>query len=282
MRLEALKRDLLVASRGLRRAPGFTAGALLTLSIGIAATTVMFALIEGVLLRPLPIPNQDRVIVAWKELRASAFAHYPFGGPDVEAVSDTSELLEVAGGVTSNGTSAWVAIENGAASYVNGALVTGNFFRVLGIEPILGRPLTVADDVKGAEKVVVISSALWHKRYGASPTAIGRRLELGGEPFTIVGVMPGDVDYPRHVELWRPVNSVRGDGPFDEAARYEVDLIARMRPGVTIEQTATELGAVTKRLASTAPPDFPRTLIPVVRSFDCAPRVARGASRRNR
>lgn len=268
MTLQTLTQDFRVACRGLRRTTGFTSAAVFTLTIGIASTTVMFALIEAVLLSPLPVRDQAQLIVAWKELRASAFAHYPFGGPDVDAVAVTSRTSAASAGVTSNGASPWVAVENGNAGYVNGALVTGAFFEVLGVEPVLGRTLTGADDVEGAENVVVISDALWQRRYAGSSDALGRRIDLGGVRFTVVGVAGRGFDYPQGAELWRTVRSVKVEGPFGEAARYEVDLIARMGPGVTIEQASEELGAVTARLASTAPPDYPRSLVPVVRSIE--------------
>jgi predicted permease len=260
--------DLRLACRGLWRARGFTGAALLTFSVGIAGTTLMFALIQGVLLRPLPVREQEQLIVAWKALRSSGFAHYPFGGRDVEAAADASQLLENCAGVTSNGAARWIAVENGDASYIEGALVTGGFFDVLGIEALLGRTLTRADDVEGAENVVVISHGLWQRRYGGPRDTIGRRLMLGEVPFTVVGVMPRDLNYPRGVEVWRTARSVPAGGPFGDAARDEMDLVARMREGVTREQATSELEALTRRLEAKAPPDFPRGLVPVVRSLE--------------
>jgi putative ABC transport system permease protein len=266
--LEALKQDIRSAWRGLWRARAFTAAATLTLALGITGTTVMFAMVDGVLLRPLPVRDQDRLILAWKELRSSRFAHYPFGGPDVEAVVEASQLLESGAGVTSNGAVAWVAVEDGSASYVHGALVTGAYFDVLGIHPFLGRALTRADDVVGADNVVVISHALWKRRYGGSRDTIGRRIVLGGTAFTIVGVMPPALDYPNGVEIWRTVRSVPAGGVFGDAAHYEVDLIARLRPGVAINQAAAELASIAKRIEANAPPDRPRDIAVVVRSFE--------------
>ena len=118
--------------------------------------------------------------------------------------------------------------------------------------------------------MLVISHGLWKRRYGASRDTIGRRLTLGGGPFTIVGVMPSGPDYPSGVEVWRTIRSVPAGGVFGDAARYEIDLIARLRPGVTIDQAASELAAMTKRLESDARPDHPRGLVPVVRSFENA------------
>ena len=270
MTLEALAQDIRSAFRGLWRAKGFTAAATLTLALGITGTTVMFAMVDGVLLRPLPVRDQDRLILAWKELRSSRFAHYPFGGPDVEAVVEASQLIESGAGVTSNGAVAWVAVEDGSASYVHGALVTGAYFDVLGIQAFLGRALTRTDDVAGADNVVVISHALWKRRYGGSRETIGRRIVLGHTTFTIVGVMPPGLDYPTGVEIWRTVRSVPSDGVFGDAAHYEIDLIARLRPGVTIDQATAELASIARRLEANAPPDRPRDVAVVVRSFEHA------------
>lgn len=268
MIIEQWRQDLRLACRRLRRAKAFTGAAVLTLAVGIAGTTVMFALIEGVLLRPLPVHEQDRLLVAWKELPSSGFAHYPFGDAEIEAVGEASQLLESVAGVTSNGVSRWVTVEDGLSSYVNVALVTGGFFDVLGVEPILGRTLTRAGDLDGAENVLVISHGLWQRRYGGSPDAIGRGVTLSERPFTIVGVMPRDVDYPSGVEVWRTTRSVSTSRAFGDAARREVDLIARLRPGVTIEQATAELTALTRQLEADAPLNVPRGLIPVVRSFE--------------
>jgi putative ABC transport system permease protein len=268
MILDSLNQDLRLACRGLYRAKAFTVAAVLTLALGIAGTTVMFALIQGVLLRPLPVLEQDRLLVAWKEVRTSGSAHYPFGSTEIEAVAEASQLLDNAAGVARHGVGRSVVVENGVSSYVNDALVSGGFFDVLGVQPILGRRLSPADDVDGGENVLVISHGLWQRRYGASREAIGRRVTLSEQPFTIIGVMPPDIDYPRGAEVWRTTRSVPTTGPFGDAARREVDLIARLRPGVTIEQATSELTALTERLDANAPPNVLRGLRPVVRSFE--------------
>jgi putative ABC transport system permease protein len=270
MILESLHHDVRLAWRGLCRAKSFSAAAILTLGLGIAGTTVMFTLIQGVLLRSLPVREQDRLIIAWKELRSSGFAHYPFGDAEIEAVGEASQLVETVAGVDANGVGREVFIEDGASSYVRTALVTGRFFEVLGVEPIVGRALNRADDVDGAENVLVIGSGLWQRRYGGSRDVIGRRVTLGDRRFTVVGVMPPDVDYPSGVEAWRTTHSVPTTGPFGDAARREVDLVARVRPGATIEQAANEITALTERLESAAPAGTPRGFTPVVRAFEDA------------
>lgn len=214
MTLNSVIQDVRVAWRGLWRAKAFSAAAVLTLGVGMAGATILLALVQGVLLRPLPVRDQDRVILAWKELRSSGYAHYPFGGTEIEAVGRTSRLLDGVGGVSTNGLSRWAAIDEAATGYVNGALVTGSFFDVLGVTPLAGRAITASDDADGSERVVVISAGLWQRRYGASAGAIGRRITLDEQAFTIVGVMPPDTDYPRGVEVWRTASSVRARPPF--------------------------------------------------------------------
>ena len=266
MIFEGLQDDVRLAWRGMRRAKGFSAAAILTLAMGIAGSTVMLALVQGVLLRQLPVRDQDEILVAWKELKASGYAHYPFGDDEIKDVERASRLLQTVAGVTANGFSPWVVIDEAGSGYVKGALVTGRFFDVLGMEPVLGRTLEASDDVDGAENVVVIGSGLWRRRYGASPDIIGRRITLDEQPFTIVGVMPPDVDYPRQVELWRTTRSVPISGAFGDAARQEVDLIARRRPDVTLEQAAGELDMLTRQFEA-RDPKAPRGLTPVVRPF---------------
>jgi predicted permease len=265
--LATILQDVRLAWRGLRRARAFSAAAILTLGLGIAGTTLMFALIQGVLLRPLPVREQDRLLVAWKELRSSGFTHHPFGDAAIRAVGEGSQLLLEVAGVDANGVGREVISENGTSSYVNGALVTGGFFDVLGVEPVLGRALTRADDVEGAEPVLAISHGLWQRRYGGSQDVIGRRVRLAGRSFTIVGVMPSDVDYPVGVEAWRTTHSVPVDGLFGDAARQEIDLIGRLRPGVTIQQASGELASLTRRFESELPREATRGLVPVVHSF---------------
>jgi putative ABC transport system permease protein len=264
--VESLAQDVRSACRALWRVKPFTSAAVLTLAVGIAGTTVMFALIQGVLLRPLPVQQQDRLVVAWKEVQTSGSARYPFGNTEIEAVAEASRLLESAAGVTRNGVGRSVVTDNGVSSYANVGLVTGGFFEVLGARPALGRTFTAADDKDGAEPVIVITNGFWQRRYGSSREILGRQVRIGERPFTIVGVMPPDLDYPTGIEIWALTTSVPPEG-FGIAARREVNLIGRMRPGVTVEQAASEITALNQQLPPAATTGMMRGLVPVVRSF---------------
>ena len=242
--LRTWREDSRSVARGLLRSRAFAIAAVLTLAAGAAATLLVFTLVLSVLLRPLPVRDQHQLIVAWRDLPASGYLHDPFGDRAIErAAADVQHFAAVAG-VDANGVGREVLIDDGSATELRGALVTGHFFEVLGIAPVLGRTLMPADDVDGAEPVVVIGRRLWETRYAASPAVLGRRLTLGEQRFTIVGVMPDDLDYPAGVELWRTTHTVPTNGPFGDAARREIDLVARLRPGTTMAEATGALQAV--------------------------------------
>ena len=213
MTFESLRHDLHLAWRGLWRAKAFCGAAVCTLALGIAGTIVIFTLIQGVLLRPMPVRDQDRLIVAWKELRSSGYAHHPFGDAEIDAAGDASRLLESVAGVTSNGAFRWIAEEGASRTTSWARWSPGAFSTSSASSHSSAASLTRADDKAGAEDVLVISHGLWQRRYGGSHEVIGRRITLSERPFTIVGVMPPDVAYPSGIEVWRTTRSVPGVPP---------------------------------------------------------------------
>ena len=235
--------------RTLLRARPFTLAAVITLAIGVAGTTVMFALVNGLLLTPLPVHDQDRLIVAWKRSSTGAFAHAPFHADAVEEVKRNARLLEHTAAFAYNGAMQFAVVEDGAASNIRAGAVGSDFFRVLGTNALLGRTLEPSDDVSGADLALVIDEGVWRQRYGAQPDIIGRRVRLRDRPFIIVGVVPA-VDLPRGAEAWMTLHGFKsttaeGD-PAGMAAERDHDLIARLRSGVTVEQATAELQAFTE------------------------------------
>src|SRR5438477_5864751 len=136
MLLEQTGHDLKLAARSLRRARSLTAAGVLTLAVGIAGPMVMFTLVEGVLLRPLPMRDPERLVIGWKELRAGGLTHYPFRHDEIEALARQSRTLESAAAIGYNGLWSAPVVENGTAGQINMVSVTGDFFRVLGVEPV--------------------------------------------------------------------------------------------------------------------------------------------------
>ena len=142
MSIEPSWQDVRLAWRGLWRAKALSAAAIAMLGAGIAGATAMFAIVEGVLLRPLPVHDQARLMVAWRQVRAGGASHWPFRVPDVDLIRRESRTLESAAGVSYNGAGPVAVVENGSASYISMAPVGGNFFDVLGVRPQIGRALT--------------------------------------------------------------------------------------------------------------------------------------------
>src|SRR6185436_1473944 len=152
----------------------------------------------------------------------------------------------------------------------SGARVTGEFFRALGVMPVLGRALEPEDDVSGAEGALVITHALWQRRFGGSPSVLGHRVTIGGQPFTIVGVMPRDVEHPRHVEMWMTVSAMQtttSNPTAKQGMALELNPLARVRPGVTAAQAGAELQSLAPLLDAQSPAGAQRGLVPALQPF---------------
>lgn len=253
--------------RLLWRSKAFAIAAVATLAVGVATTTVMFAVVQGVLLRPLPVHEQDRLVVSWREAPTTGSAVYPFGDVEIDTVGRESRLFERVAGVSRSGVARAVLSDGGASAYANVGLVTGGVFEVLGVEAALGRRISEADDREGAEPVVVISHGYWQRRFGGTTDVIGRRIVIGEHPCVIVGVMPRELDYPQGVEVWRTTRSMPAASAFGAAARREVNLIGRLRPGVTVAQARSELAAIDQHVVSDAASDALRRLTVVVQPY---------------
>ncbi len=255
--IESFMHDLRLAWRGLRRARGFTVAAVLTLAVGMAGVTAMFALIQGVLLRPLPMPEPDRLVTAWKEDPSTGSRVWPFNAAEVVLIRDaTSPIFSSVAAVGYNEPSLVEIVEESSSTFVTTARVSGNFFEVLGVRPLLGRSLNRLDDTAGSEPVLVITHGLWQQRYGGASDVIGRRLTISDQRFAIVGVMPPDVEYPRGVDVWMTVEAratLTSNTTFQQATRNELDLIARLQPGVTVAQAVSALRTLAPQLAQTTP-----------------------------
>lgn len=248
--------DLRLALRLAGRAKTFYLGAVLTLAIGMAGATVMFTLIRGILLRPLPVPDEDRLVVSWRVPPTGQAIHVPYRSSDVEAIARDSRVFERVAGVGYNGAyeQTW---EDGARVFGAGtAVVMGEFFAVAGVTPLLGQALTRDHDRPGSEKAVVLSHAAWQRLFGGAPDVVGRTIVARSHAYRIAGVMPADFEYPRGVEIWTTPVALT-DGVAIEAYRTallrDVELLARLRPGVTPDQAQAELTTRIAALDAAAP-----------------------------
>jgi hypothetical protein len=191
--LDNMSQDLSLALRSLARNRTFSIVAGLTLALGIAAAVTAFASAYGVLLRPLPVAHEDRLVVVRKEQPQDGTL-VPFSHRDLRALGEHTSLVEDVGGVQYDGAFPWIVVDRDQATSLMGTLVSGEFFRVLGARPALGRLLEASDATTGAEPVVVISYALWQGRFGGDPGVLGRRLRAQGEIRTVVGGAPHDLE----------------------------------------------------------------------------------------
>ncbi len=240
--MNGLINDVRVTWRRLLKTPGFTLSAVLTLALGIGASTAVFAVVRGVLLRPLPFPDADRLVFITRE--------GDVGIPDgVDWRKDSRTLQEIALFLRS-----WDLdlVGSGEPKRLQGSVAEPDFFRVFQASPLYGRFYAAEDNRAGAPSVAVISEGLWKRQFGRDLSVIGRTVTLSDIPTTIIGIAREDLDFLHDgVEMWVPPAFVswalntRGSNTFDA--------VGRLRVGVTVEESRTEMVAISKRLAKAYP-----------------------------
>ena len=243
--LPSIAADLRFASRQLRRAPGFSLLAVLSLAVGIGATTAIYSLLDSILLRPLPFAEQQELV------KVSGF--YPKGW--IRAVQgETHSLSSVLGYSPSLEYNIQTSV---GPERVFASGVTTNAFAVLGVRPQLGRFFLPGEAVAGQDKVVVLSDGYWRQSFGAAPGVVGQTLRVDGEPRTIVGVMPAGIPFPdAATRFWLPISFKSGD-PIDAWAQFTGQMIGRLRPGATPAQVQAELRTLHPQLLRLFPWPMP-------------------------
>jgi predicted permease len=239
--------DLRYALRLLRRTPVFTAAAIGTLALGIGANTAIFSLVQTMLLRPVPYQEPDRVVMVWEDASAAGFARNtpaPANYRDWRVMNRT--FTDMAAATYANTT----LTGDGAPEAVLGRRVTANFFTLLGVQPLLGRAFTAADDVSGTP--VVISHALWQRRYGGDPAVVGRTIMMGAVKHEAIGVAPPSfVFLSREIDYWVPMQF----SPEEAATRdnHYLMVVARLKPTVSLEAANADMRAIATRLSQQYP-----------------------------
>jgi putative ABC transport system permease protein len=250
---ETLARDVRYAVRVLRQRPGFTLAAVLVLALGIGANTAIFSVVNAVLLRPLPYPEPDRLTFVWHVPPADAFpgmtqfAVSPANFLDWQRQSRSFERMALMQFRSFN-----ISGQTGPET-LRAAGVTPGFFEVLGVQPILGRTLRPEEDIRGQHRVVVLSERLWTRRFGGDPNILGRKLSLGGEPFTVVGIMGPRFRLPQYAELWTPLAWT--DEERAVRNNHNATVIARLRRDVDLQTANTEITVISRRLEQQYPED---------------------------
>ncbi|HEX8180849.1 MAG TPA: ABC transporter permease, partial [Pyrinomonadaceae bacterium] len=241
--------DLRYGARMLLKRPSFTLITVLTLALGIGANTAIFSLVSAVLLRPLNYQEPERLVMIWEGVAAlgltgdtPAPANYADWKAQSQSFADMAALNLQNFNLTGDG----------EPERVTAFGATANFFPLLGVQPVLGRTFTDEEAKPGANKVVVLSHGLWQTRYGGERSIVGRDIELNGEKYTVVGVMPADFQFAvPDTRLWVPLAFT----PAELANRdtHYLNVVARLKPGVSVAQANADIQAITERIAAAYP-----------------------------
>jgi len=239
--MNALVKDIRFAGRSLLKHPGFTAIAVITLALGIAANTAIFSVVNAVLLQPLNYPEPERLMVVTELTPQQDVGPIELSYPNWLEVQQRAKSFEQIAGVTFN---SYTMNLNGSTSRVSAMGVSSNLFSLLRATPAQGRTFLAEDDKPGANRVVVVSQAFW-QRYFSNQTLTGQGIKLENQDFAIVGVMPKEFQFPDDkLEVWVPVRPDSGDLFYKNRSVHFIFGLGRLKPGVTQSQAANELTSI--------------------------------------
>ncbi len=251
--MNSLINDLRFGLRMMVRNPVFSLIAVVTLALGIGANTAIFSVVDAVLLRPLPYPNADRLVFLWSTMNAQGVPQSGSALPDYHGWRDQNKTFDGLGGFYYGDFN--LATENEAPERIQGAFITANLFQLLQVSPALGRSFLPEEEQFGRHRVVLLSDKLWQRRFGGAPNIVGREIRLGGATYTIAGVMPRGMpffDNLPEVELWTPIAFEKDDN-LGTRNNHFINLVGRLKPGVTVAQAQSDVSAIAQAIAEIAP-----------------------------
>jgi putative ABC transport system permease protein len=246
--IETLAQDLRYGARALRKSPGFALVAVVTLALGIGANTAIFSVVDAVLLRPLPYPEPERLVMLWTTMKSQGISQSGSAMPDYREWRDQTRSFEGLGAFYYSDFN--LAGDSGEPARAQGARVTAHLFDVLGVRPALGRNFLPEEEQYGRHQVALLSYGLWQRRYAGDARIVGREISLAGQLYTVVGVMPQGTaffDNQPAVDLWVPISFAPGDN-MDSRNNYFINVVGRLKPGVSIEQARADVSTVAARL----------------------------------
>jgi predicted permease len=253
--------DLRLVLRQLRKSPGFAATAILMMAFGIGATTAIFSIIDGVLLRPLPFPDPSRLVTLGDQVGGTDWGERdsgPVTGPELITYPRDTRSFSSLGGYQD---ASYELSGVGEPGQVNAARMTPGAFAVLGITPLLGRVFTPREDEQKVP-VAVLSYATWKSRFGGNPRILGTKVLLDRKPYLIIGVMPRDFEFPlipgrlSRSELWVPMSLAADEISAQAEASWSYEMVGRLKPGVTAAQAQSDAEQVAKQIMRNFPPDL--------------------------
>jgi putative ABC transport system permease protein len=247
--MDILLRDLRYAVRSFLKKPGFTGIAVLTLALGIGANTAIFSVVNGVLIRPLPFAEPDRLVWVWGKINQGSRASVsPLDFVDYREQNTTFEQFaaQISVPVSFNLTG------TGEPERLAAAVVTGNYFDALGVRPAIGRAFELKNEKPGHDQVVLLSRGIWQRRFGGNPGIVNKQITLDGKSYQILGVMPADFKFPQTAEIWVPMNFEFAPEMKQRKAHF-LRPVARLKAGVTLSQAQADTDRVAAGLAQAYP-----------------------------
>jgi putative ABC transport system permease protein len=249
--MKGLIQDLRYSLRLLMKRPGFTLVAVITLALGIGANSAIFSVVNAVLLRPLPYPNAEQLIMIWGKLPAHGLEQLNASPPEFVDYRDRNQAFAAVAAYASLGRNLTGA---GEPERINVTFVTAGFFAALATPPWRGRVFFDAEDQPGHDQVAVLSYGLWQRQFAGDDQIIGRSIMLDGKSHTIVGVMPASFQFPdTETQLWKPMAFAADDLSDDSRGSHYLSLIARTQPGVTREQAQADVNAIAAEMQQEHP-----------------------------
>ena len=241
-----LLHNVRLAIRNLRRTPSFTATVVLTLAVGIGLSTAVFTVAEGIILRRLPVADQDRIVILSGRTPDASIQNYPLGLKDGEEFARTTRTLSAAGLVTYEGASPRAMRLDDQLVRLRRALVSGSYFQTMGVKPVIGRLLEVHDDVAGAQPVLVLSYRTWRERFRGERSVVGRRISSHEDDraYTVVGVAAQGFEFPKGSDMWATIQPSIGEAALPYMA---ANVVGRLSTGATPEQARDEMTAFFRR-----------------------------------
>src|SRR5579862_8285629 len=246
-------RDLQHALRILRRSPGFTLTAVLTLALGIGANTAIFSVVNATLLRPLPFPHPERIVAIQNQYKAVGLDSASASVPDYIDYRNQKQLFSEVAAVDSDDFNLTGADRPERLSC---GKATSGLFAVLGVQPLLGRVFTSDEDQPGKSQVVVLTEGLWKRRFGGDPGVIGRAIHLNGKPYTVVGIVPPILEWFAPLDAWIPTAFTAADMAPTHRGDEFLFIVARLQPGVTVEGARAGMAIFGRTLATAFPDNF--------------------------
>jgi putative ABC transport system permease protein len=247
-----LRQDVRFAFRMLFKSPGFTLVVIITLGLGIGANSAIFSVIDSVLLRPLPYAEPDQLVQLWMRFTGIGIPKDQnwVSAPEFADIRDQNRSFSQIAAISGD---SFNLKEGATPERINGAAVSAAFFPLLGIKAEIGRVFLPGEDQQGRENIVVLGHGLWARRFGSDGSIVGKPLIMNGRPYTVVGVAPAGFQFPTQAELWTPLAFSKEDLSPDRRGSHGLEVIARIKSGITFEQARSDMESLSRRIVEQNP-----------------------------